>query len=75
MKKRGTVFFIFLVLLLSFLLYGCGQDYECDIYRYESDGWNYYSWDVYSGTSDSDAEESCESDWGASYDCRDCVLY
>jgi len=76
MRKTVIIF----ILLFSFLC-GCGQEYECDIYRYGYDSYsdtyeyNYYTWDVYWGKSASEAEEACESDWSGSYDCRDCVKY
>ena len=80
MRKNVTLCIILIVLGVSFLC-GCADDYECDIYRWEYDsytgmyGWDYYSWDVYSGRGASDAEDACEDDWGGSYDCRDCVPY
>ena len=48
--------------------------YTCDVYYYDSGagGWGYVFSEDYDGTSASDAEENCENDYGAYYDCRDC---
>lgn len=61
-----------LCILLS-LLIGCTEQYECEIWQYSSGSWSYYTWDVYTGKDSSNAESSCEDDWGSSYDCRGCV--
>lgn len=71
MKKHKPLIML-LAAASCFFITGCS--YECEVYYMNTSPWSYEGTYSYPGSSEDEAHDACEDDWGAAYDCSDCKL-